>query len=78
MDILQIATAVSDGGFAFGIGAGLSSGVYMGMTIMRKQFLDQLIEAILAGEVSIVDRYGENLTARMLLKLLDKRSKKRK
>ena len=76
MDILLIATAVSDSGFAIGIGAGISSGVYLGMTIMRKKFKDQLIAAILAGEVSIVDKHGENLTGRMLLKLLQEKFKK--
>ena len=76
MDILLIATAVSDDGFGIGLAIGLSTGVYLGMTLMRKKFQDQLIAAILAGKVSIVDMHGENLTARMLLKILKEKFKK--
>lgn len=88
MDALHLATLIAQGdfgsGFGAGMGAGMGTGVCIGMgafsgmwtNAARKKLQRQITAAIEAGEISIVDRNGESVTAESLLKLLQERFKK--
>ena len=63
-------------GFGAGIGAGIAVGVGAGSETAKKKFGRQLTAAIEAGEISVVNKDGEPMTAESILRLIQEQFKR--
>lgn len=81
MNELQLATVLAQasggGGFGAGMGAGIGVGIAIGAGafsggghLKKKKLQNKLATAIEVGEISILDKNGESVTAEALFKLL--------
>lgn len=75
---MQFAELIAQGSFGGGFGAGIGAGIAIGIGAgsgagsgsARKKFERRLNEAIEAGEISVVDKGGQSMTAESILRLL--------
>lgn len=70
-----IAQGSFGGGFGAGIGAGIAIGVGAGSGNAKKKLERQLTAAMEAGEISVVDKAGQSMTAASILRLLQEHFK---
>ena len=80
---MQFAELIAQGSFGGGFGAGIGAGISIGIGAgsgagsggAKKKLERQLTAAMEAGEISVVDKDGQSMTAESILRLLQEKFK---